>query len=158
MKILGIDPGTTRMGVGLVTKVGSTVTAEFWRCIKVVPGSTHAEQLEAIRAELVDIFQTYKPDATVLEKLFFSKNKTTAMHVSEARGVALATAQEFCDSVAEYSPAEIKIAVTGYGLADKKQMQQMVKVLLRLKEIPTPDDAADALAIALCHAYTRKFD
>ena len=100
------------------------------------------------------LIQKYKPDAVAIEELFFSKNKTTAIMVAEARGVALLTAVKECGNLFEYTPNQIKQAITGWGAADKHQMQSMVKMLLKLKEIPRPDDAADALAIAICHAHS----
>jgi len=141
MKILGIDPGSALVGYGLVEED----QALDYGCIRT------QNELTILEEQLKAILKKHKPDAVAVEKLFFSKNTKTALKVGESRGVIMLLISQSRIPVAEYTPLEVKLAVTGYGRADKKQMQLMVKNLLKLKEIPKPDDAADALAIALCH-------
>lgn len=151
MRILGIDPGTGILGFGVVE-----VTGEKYRLVDAgvvtTPAHTpHAERLEDIFDSLTDIIASTKPDVVSVEKLFFSKNITTAMSVAEARGVALLTARKAKLPVFEYNPMQIKQTLTGYGKADKKQVQEMVRLNLHLQQAPKPDDCADALAAAITH-------
>lgn len=150
MRILGIDPGTGILGFGVV---------ESGRPPKIIDAGvirTRAHQPEPERLAIIfdglhEIIKSARPDMLSVEKLFFARNVTTAMSVAQARGVVLLAAQQYNLPIFEYTPMQIKLSVTGYGKADKKQMQEMVRVLLNLKEVPKPDDAADALAAALTH-------
>ena len=152
MRILGIDPGLATMGYGVIEAQAGRMKLIAAGAVITKPDQKTPDRLCAIRRDVKDLLLAYKPDEIVFEELFFAKNITTAMNVSAARGVALCTCAEYTDKLYEYTPMQIKQAVTGYGKADKKQMQQMVKLLLHMEETPKPDDAADAIAIALCHA------
>lgn len=157
MRIIGIDPGTGILGFGIIEfnkGKGGKVQLVDAGVIRTPVKEDDAVRLLTIYEELTDIIADTKPDAMSVEKLFFSRNVTTAMTVSQARGVVLLTAQQVALPIFEYTPMQIKQAVTGYGKADKKQMQEMVRVILQLKEIPKPDDAADALAAAITHSMT----
>lgn len=158
MKILGIDPGIGRVGWGVVTKVrGSQFMVHGYGCIETLPNSDAPGRLYAIYDEVCRIIDEYKPEVLAIEDLFFSKNVKTAFSVGQARGVILLAASQKNLQVAVYTPPQVKSAVTGYGKADKKQVGQMVKLQLHLKETPKPDDTADALAIAITHAVTVKY-
>ncbi len=150
--ILGIDPGIADMGFGVIEKEGYKLKALDYGSIKTKSKLSDEVRLSQIKEELDKIFKKYKPDCVAVEKLFFCNNAKTAIAVGQARGVAMLCAGQNCLDVKEYTPLQVKIALTGYGKADKKQIQQMTKVVLNLKEIPKPDDAADALAIAVCGA------
>lgn len=154
MRILGIDPGTGILGFGVIEIQGRTAQLVDAGVIRTPVKEDDAIRLETIFDELTDIIVATKPDIMSVEKLFFAKNVTTAMTVAQARGVVLLCGRQAGMPIFEYTPMQIKQAVTGYGKADKKQMQEMVRVLLKLKEIPKPDDCADALAAALTHAST----
>jgi crossover junction endodeoxyribonuclease RuvC len=156
MRILGIDPGTGILGFGVIEAQGHKVQLVDAGVIRTPVKEDDAVRLETIYQELTDIITQTKPDVMSVEKLFFARNVTTAMTVSQARGVVLLCARLAGLEIFEYTPMQIKQAITGYGKADKKQMQEMVRVLINLKEIPRPDDAADALAAALTHAATTK--
>lgn len=151
MRILGIDPGTGRMGFGVIeVKAGKPkmVTAG----IITTPAHTPlADRLEDIFLSLNQIIDETKPDSMSIEKLYFAKNITTGISVAHARGVAMLTGKLAKLEIAEYTPLQIKMTLTGYGRADKRQMQEMVKMQLGLNQIPKPDDAADALAAAITH-------
>jgi crossover junction endodeoxyribonuclease RuvC len=157
MIILGIDPGTATTGYGLVEKKGQKVKVLDYGCILTPAKVPLAERLEKIANELEEIIKDKKPVQVAVEELFFAANSKTAIAVGQARGVILLVSQKAKVSIFEYTPLQVKMALTGYGRADKKQMQEMVKTLLSLPEIPKPDDAADALAIALCHANTNNY-
>lgn len=158
MKILGIDPGIGRMGWGVIEKEkGSHFSVFGYGCVETQPNSDIPGRLYAVYDEVCRIIDEYQPTALSIEDLFFAKNAKTAFMVGQARGVVLLAASQKNLSVAVYTPLQVKSAVTGYGKAEKKQVGQMVKLLLRLKEIPKPDDTADALAIALTHAVTMKY-
>ncbi|QXO95024.1 crossover junction endodeoxyribonuclease RuvC [Methanospirillum purgamenti] len=150
--ILGIDPGFARCGYGLIGKEKNYPIAHTWGCIQTTPktGDTSIRLLTIFEG-IDDLIETYKPSCLSCEKLFFSRNTTTAMQVSEARGVILLAAAKNHIPVYEYTPNQVKLAITGSGKADKKQIQMMIARLLRLSEIPQPDDAADGLSLALCH-------
>jgi crossover junction endodeoxyribonuclease RuvC len=152
MRIIGIDPGTGILGFGVIDVSGAKVQLVDAGVIRTPVKEDDAVRLETIFQELTDIIADTKPDIMSVEKLFFARNVTTAMTVSQARGVVLLCARLSGLKIFEYTPMQIKQSVTGYGKADKKQMQEMVRILLKLKEIPRPDDAADALAAALTHA------
>jgi crossover junction endodeoxyribonuclease RuvC len=155
MKTLGIDPGTAIMGWGIVEEDGQgglrSVDYGTFTTPKELP---LAQRLQILHRGLTALIEQYQPDTAGIEELFFSKNVTTALAVGHARGVALLALADGNIPLQEYRPMAIKQAVAGYGHADKKQMQEMVRLTLGLESIPKPDDAADALAIAICHAYT----
>ncbi len=151
MRILGIDPGTGILGFGVIES-GRHPTLIDAGVIRTKPHQPEPERLAIIFEGLTEIMAAARPDIVSVEKLFFARNVTTAMSVAQARGVVLLVAQQRSLPIFEYTPMQIKLSVTGYGKADKKQMQEMVRVLLNLKEVPKPDDAADALAAALTHA------
>ena len=152
MRILGIDPGTGILGFGIIEIAGRKIQLVDAGVIRTPVKEDDAVRLQTIFEELTDIIVATKPQIMSVEKLFFARNVTTAITVAQARGVVLLCGQQAGLQLFEYTPMQIKQAVTGYGRADKKQMQEMVRVLLALKEIPQPDDAADALAAALTHA------
>jgi crossover junction endodeoxyribonuclease RuvC len=156
MIALGIDPGTALCGYGIVRAEGEDYELVVCGAIS-TPAKTPLDQrLVKIHADLTDLIREYKPDTAAVEKLFFARNITTAISVGHARGVAMLAVAQAKIPLAEYTPNEIKQAVSGYGGADKYQMQQMVKMLLRLIEVPKPDDAADAAAIAICHLQSAR--
>jgi crossover junction endodeoxyribonuclease RuvC len=152
MRILGIDPGTGILGFGVVDVKGSSFTLVTAGVIKTPPHTPLDERLEEIYDGLTEIIAETKPAILSIEKLFFAKNVTTAMSVSHARGVAILAGRKAGLPYAEYTPLQIKQTITGYGKADKNQVQEMIKLQLGLKEIPRPDDAADALGAAITHA------
>jgi crossover junction endodeoxyribonuclease RuvC len=156
VKILGIDPGTGILGWGLIEKNGNKITPLKYGCIRTPAHTAKTIRLLHIYNSLCDIIEKNKPDEMAIEELFFFKNQTTVISVAEARGVALVCGLKNGLMVGEYTPLQIKQALTGYGRADKKQMQEMVRVTCNLKECPKPDDAADALAVAICHAQTNQ--
>jgi len=148
--VIGIDPGLATVGFGVLRKE-EKITPLSYGCIKTSPEKQTPERLSEIYEEINALFEKYAPSAVAVERLFFNKNVTNAMSVSEARGVIFLAAQQRRIPVYEYTPLQVKQAITGSGRADKKQVQEMIKRLLNLKEIPKPDDAADGLSIALCH-------
>jgi len=156
--VLGIDPGTATTGFGVVRELpdGSLQMVEYG--IITTPKDTPAHhRLAQLYHQLQNILEQHKPSSVAVEKLFFQRNVSTAIAVGQARGVVMLAIAEAKLDVAEYTPNEVKQAVVGYGSADKKQVQEMVRVLLSLAEIPKPDDAADALAIAITHLHTRRY-
>jgi crossover junction endodeoxyribonuclease RuvC len=154
--ILGIDPGLADTGYGLIIKEGQKI--KFLACgsIKTPAKTDFIKRLKTIHAELIKIIEKYRPDKAAVEQLFFCKNVKTALLVGQARGVCLMTIAEHNLPIFEYTPLQIKLALTSYGQADKRQVGAMVKLLLNLKTIPTPDDAADALAIAITTAHSTR--
>jgi len=151
VKIIGIDPGTGRLGFGVI-EVDSNKVRLIDAGIITTPAHTeHAERLEDIFDSLCEIIRDTKPDVMSIEKLFFAQNITTAMTVSEARGVAILAGKKANLEIYEYTPLQIKQTMTGYGRADKKQIQEMVRLHLNLEKMPQPDDCADALAAAITH-------
>ena len=151
MRILGIDPGTGILGFGVIdVDVSMKISLVDAGVIRTPVHEDDSVRLLTIYDELQTIIKDVKPDKMSVEKLFFARNVTTAMTVSQARGVVLLLGKQHQLDLYEYTPMQIKQAITGYGKADKKQIQEMVRVLLQLKEIPKPDDAADALAAAIC--------
>ncbi len=155
MIILGIDPGTAIIGWGLIKKDRGLKAIDYG-CIKTSPDLSTAERLNKLYKELDSLIKKHKPGIVAVEDIFFFKNLKTAVKVSQARGVILLTIAKSKIEVAEYTPLQIKQAVACYGRADKRQVQEMVKTLLNLKEIPKPNDAADALATAICCANSIK--
>lgn len=154
MKILGIDPGTGILGFGVIEVTKNKPQLIDGGVIRTPVKEDDAVRLLTIYDELTQIIQHTKPDVMSVERLFFARNVTTAMTVAQARGVVLLCGQQAGIPIFEYTPMQIKQAVTGYGKADKKQIQEMVRVLLGLQSIPKPDDAADALAAAITHSMT----
>lgn len=150
--ILGIDPGTALLGYGLIEQLGNRLNILHHGCIKTKSTDALEIRLAIIYKELQEVISEHEPDEIAIEKIFFSKNVKTAISVAQARGVIMLTAAHAKVSIAEYTPNQVKQAVCGYGSADKRQVQEMVKRLLGLREIVKPDDAADALAIAICHS------
>lgn len=156
MITLGIDPGTARLGFGIVSGNDQPRAIDFG-VIETTAATSMPERLAALFDAVNDLLGRHAPDALAVEQLFFARNVTTAMTVGQARGVVLLAAARAGIEVAEYTPSEVKQAVAGYGKADKYQMQEMVRLLLGLDRAPHPDDAADALAVALCHQQTAPF-
>ena len=152
MIILGIDPGLATLGYGVIEVVNDKRRLIQYGTLTTPAGEPMPQRLRAIFQGMNQLMDIYRPDDVAFEELFFSKNITTGMAVSAARGVALVAVVQRTDNLYEYTPMQIKQAVTGYGGADKHQVQQMVKMLLNMKDIARPDDAADALAVALTHA------
>ena len=154
MTIIGIDPGTAITGYGVIKKEPSGLKIIDYGCILTEQSLTAAERLKETDRQFVKLIKKYKPEKIAVEDIFFFKNAKTIIKVSQARGVILFRAAKMMIPIFEHTPLQVKQAVTGYGRADKNQVQQMVKNILKLKEIPKPDDAADALAIAICCANT----
>lgn len=157
MIVLGIDPGTATTGYGLVRETPQGAELVTYGVILTPKTAPMSERLIQIYDRMQELLREHKPDTAAVEKLFFQKNVSTAMSVGQARGVILLALAQARIEVGEYTPNEVKHAVAGYGSADKPQMQQMVRTLLSLREIPRPDDAADALAVAICHLHSYKF-
>ena len=157
MRILGLDPGTATTGYGIVDGEGDTLTVVTYGVITTSARKPMPRRLEKIYAELGELIETYRPDAAAIEKLFFGRNVTTAITVGQARGVLLLRLAHANLSIGEYEPAKIKESITGYGNADKAQMQLMVRHLLQPEETPRPDDAADGLAVAVTHYNHQRF-
>ena len=157
VRILGIDPGIAIVGFGLIEADRGQTRLLNYGAITTPAELPLARRLVQIEQDMGELIAQLKPDAIAVEELFFSNNITTGIAVAQARGVTLLTCVKKCPALYEYTPMQIKQAVTGYGKADKKQMQEVVAALLRLKSIPRPDDAADALAVALCHGFTNRF-
>ncbi len=152
MIILGIDPGTALLGYGLIERTGPRLRAIDHGVVSTSSKLTLPERLEAIHLALTDLIELHQPAIVGVERLFFTKNAQTAFAVGQARGVVLLAAAQHCLEVREATPNEVKVAVAGHGRANKEQVQRMVQAILGLAEIPEPDDAADALAIAICVA------
>ena len=159
MIILGIDPGIATLGFGVIEKDNNGVCkAVDYGVVKTPKDEPLPVRLAMLEEGVTKVIEKYKPDEIAMEELFFTKNITTGIAVAHARGVAMLCAVKHCGKLFEYTPMQIKQALTGYGRADKQQIQQVVASLLKLKSIPKPDDAADALAIALCQAFTSRFN
>ena len=152
MRILGIDPGLATLGWGVIEAEGSRIRLVQYGTLDTYPRDTFPTRLGSLYAGVKGLLDTFKSEEIAFEELFFSKNITTGIQVAGARGVALAACQSYTDRLFEYTPMQIKQALTGYGNAEKKQMQQMVRMRLGIAEIPRPDDAADAVACAITHA------
>jgi crossover junction endodeoxyribonuclease RuvC len=149
MRLLGIDPGFDRTGVGIVDYAGGKMAWVWHGCIQTSAKDSLSVRLQQVRDGLKQVLERAKPDAAVVERLFFQKNVTTALDVGMARGIALLAIADAHVSLIELTPNQVKQGIAGYGAADKRQVQEMVQRLLKLKEIPKPDDAADALALAI---------
>ncbi|MCL6459763.1 MAG: crossover junction endodeoxyribonuclease RuvC [Gorillibacterium sp.] len=154
MRILGIDPGIAIVGFGFIDKVGSRLTPVQYGCIQTKAHTDHSTRLKDVYDSVVQLIEKYEPEAMAIEKLFFNRNVSTALTVSEARGVTILAAVQKGLPIGEYTPMQVKQAVVGYGGADKKQVQEMTRILLKLSAVPKPDDVADALAVAICHAHS----
>ena len=156
MIILGIDPGLATMGWGVIETDGSRHRLIQYGTLGTPPGQSFPVRLRAIDSGVQELLNIYKPDDIAFEELFFARNVTTALSVGAASGVALVACSRYTDNLYEYTPMQIKQAVVGYGKADKHQVQTMVKMLLNMKDIARPDDAADALAAAITHAHSAR--
>lgn len=154
---MGIDPGLATTGYGIIEHTRSTLTLVSYGVITTGAREPFGKRIDTIHVELARLLKKYKPTTVGIEKLFFSKNVKTALSVGEARGVAVLTVWQQNVPIREFTPMQIKQALTGYGLATKSQIQKMVQRQLNLKTIPNPDDAADALAIAICCSQTKIF-
>ena len=154
MLILGIDPGFEITGFGVVAYTANKFTVIEYGVVNTKAGELFSSRLEQIDDGIGSIVEKYRPDAMAIEELFFNNNAKTAIMAAHGRGVALLACSKRGVPCYEYTPLQVKQNVVGYGRAEKKQVQQMVKVILNLREIPKPDDAADALAIAICHAHS----
>ena len=153
MVILGIDPGYAIIGYGVIDTERNDMVIDYG-AITTPKEDTMPIRLEAIDTSLKFLFEKYKPDAVAIEELFYFKNQKTVIQVAQARGVIVLACQKYCGNIFEYTPLQIKQALTGQGRAEKAQVQYMVKAILGLSSIPKPDDAADALAVAICHSQT----
>ena len=155
---LGIDPGTATTGYGLVRLLpdGELVAVSFG-IISTPKDATPSARLEMLYNDLRKLLKQHKPDTSAVEKLFFARNVTTGIAVGQARGVVMLALQQAGLEIFEYTPKEVKNAVSGYGNAEKKQVQEMVRALLQMDSIPKPDDAADALAVAITHLNTKRY-
>ena len=153
MRVVGFDPGTATTGYGVVESKGSRLHHIAHGVISTPAGEHFATRLATIHERATDLLGKFRPDAVAIEKLFFSRNVTTGITVAQARGVIALAAAQWGRPIGEFSPLEVKNAVVGYGKATKKQVQEMVKILLNLDAPPKPDDAADALALAICQLH-----
>ncbi len=158
MRILGIDPGLALIGYGIIEAAGSNLNPLSYGCISTKANDSLDQRLKIIYNDLLEIIKTYKPDVVAIEELFFAANVKTAILVGEARGVIILSAANLDIPIIGYTPLEIKQAITGYGHADKKQIQYMVKKLLKLDNISGPDDVSDGLAVAICHSFFKKMN
>ncbi len=156
MIVIGIDPGLATVGFGVIRADENSVIPLSYGCIRTSGEKKTPQRLLEIYTEINELLEKYAPDNIAVEKLFFTRNVTSAMGVSEARGVIFLAAQQKHIPLFEYTPAQVKQAITGSGRADKRQMQEMIRNLLKLDDIPRPDDAADGLSIALCHINWQK--
>lgn len=154
--ILGIDPGTATMGWGVVRQEGSRLRYVQHGAITTPSDWEMPRRLGRLFDGVTELVRGYRPETVAIEELFFNTNTTTAITVGQARGVAILAAYKAGIEVAEYTPLQVKQAITSYGRANKRQVQEMVKALLNLREVPKPDDAADGLAIAICHAFSSR--
>ena len=154
MRVLGLDPGTATTGYGVVEGKGNRLVHVAHGVISTPPHTHFAERLLHIHTEAQRLIQTHRPDAVAIERLYFKQNVTTGITVAQARGVLALAAVQAGLPIGEFSPTEAKTAITGYGKADKKQVQAMIKMLLNLDAVPRPDDAADGLGIAICLIHT----
>jgi crossover junction endodeoxyribonuclease RuvC len=154
--VLGIDPGTAATGYGIVQRTGSELRALDYGCLETLSTQALPQRLLEIHSGVIELIETHDPAFLGVERLFFNKNVQTAFAVGQARGVVLLAAAERGVPVFEYGPHEVKMAVTGYGRADKGQVQRMVQLMLHMEKLPRPDDAADALAVAICTAHGQR--
>lgn len=157
MIIMGIDPGLAIVGYGIIEKIGSKIKMIEYGSIQTDSKLSNPQRLDIIFQEMNNIIKDFNPQEVAYEKLFHEKNSKTVITVSQARGVEILASKINNLDIFEYTPLQVKTAITGYGRANKKQMQESVRRILNLKDIPKPDDAADALAIAICHSFSGKF-
>ena len=157
MIILGIDPGFATMGWGVIKSEKGNATVIDYGVVTTPKTESLPTRLAMLEVGIKKLIERFKPDEIALEELFFNTNITTAINVAQARGVIILTCVKECGRLYEYTPLQIKQALTGYGRAEKRQIQAMVKTFLRLEKVPKPDDAADALAVALTHSQTSRF-
>lgn len=157
MIIMGIDPGIAILGFGIIEYKGNKFIPIKFGAITTPSNMPTSKRLSYIYKSLVELITEYKPDSYAVEELFFNKNIKTALTIGQARGVVLLAAANCQIPIYEYTPLQVKQAIVGYGRAEKKQVQQMVKIFLNLSEVPKPDDVADAIAIAICHANSSNF-
>lgn len=157
MIIFGIDPGIAIVGYGVVEYIGNKFKVLDYGAITTEPKHSFPTRLKLVYDELTELLEKHKPDAVAIEELFFNKNVKTAITVGQARGVQLLAAVNQGIELYEYTPLQVKQGVVGYGRAEKKQVQEMVKLILNLRQVPKPDDVADALAVAICHAHSGSF-
>lgn len=157
MIIMGIDPGIAIVGYGILEYKGNSFKVLDYGAITTASKTPTDKRLKKIYEELILLIEKYKPDAVAVEELFFNTNIKTAMVVSQARGVIVLAGANKDKEIFEYTPLQVKQGVVGYGRADKKQVQEMIKIILNLEKAPKPDDVADALAIAVCHAHSGNF-
>lgn len=158
MRILGIDPGTATVGWGIIESEGGKLCSVQHGHISTHKGLPLEKRLAEIARDIETIVQEFQPDEAAVEELFFFNNQKTAISVAQARGVILLTLERLHVNISGYTPLEVKHALTNYGKADKTQVQSMVKMILKLSSVPKPDDTADALALAICHASRRKME
>jgi crossover junction endodeoxyribonuclease RuvC len=154
MRVLGIDPGIAIVGFGFIDKEGSRLIPVQYGSIQTEAHTDPALRLKQVYDSMIALIDKYKPDTIAIEKLFFNRNVTTAFAVGQARGVIMLAAVQRGLSIGEYTPLQVKQAVVGYGQAEKHQVQEMVRMFLKLSVVPKPDDVADALAVAICHAHS----
>lgn len=154
MRIIGIDPGYAIVGYGIVDYNSNHFSVVDYGAVTTKAHTPFDRRLSSIYDGLTQLISTYKPDAMSIEKLFFNTNTTTAIDVAQARGVIVLAASQGGIDIAEYTPLQVKQSVVGYGRAEKKQVQEMTRLMLNLKTVPKPDDTADALALAICHAHS----
>ncbi len=152
MRILGIDPGYALVGFGIIDNNAGDLSVVDYGVIETHKDLSMPERLNLVENGLKELFEAYKPDVVAIEELFFFKNQKTLVPVAQARGVIINFAYKTCKNLFEYTPLQIKQALTGYGRAEKQQVQYMTKTILGLESVPKPDDAADALAVAICHS------
>jgi crossover junction endodeoxyribonuclease RuvC len=157
MRILGLDPGTASTGYGIIDSIDGRLSVVTFGVIKTPAGESASARLQTIYNELNNLINQYQPDSAGVEELYFGRNVTTAISVGQARGVLLLALANANIPIGEYSPPKIKDAVTGYGKAEKAQVQLMVRNLLDLEETPRPDDAADGLAVAITHYHYQRY-
>ena len=156
MRVLGIDPGYAICGYGVLDEGGGKMLPVTFGAVTTRAHTCFEDRLVEVYNDITQLLATYKPDAMAIETLFFNSNQKTAVAVAEARGVILLAAKQAAVPIFEYSPLQVKQSITGFGKATKNQVQEMMRRLLKLRDIPKPDDAADALAIALCHAHSAR--
>jgi len=157
LRVIGIDPGTAITGWGVIEGDGQKLHLVAYGVVITPAQQSLAQRLQTIYSELTVIIRQWQPETSAIEELFFSNNAKTALTVGHGRGVAMLALANANLSISEYKPMEVKQAITGHGGADKAQIQQMVKLLLELEDIPRPDDAADALAVAICHLHSARW-
>ncbi len=154
MRIIGIDPGYAIVGYGIIDYQNTRFSVVDYGAILTEAGEAFNERLEKIYDDAIMLMEKYRPEALSIEKVFYNSNAKTVIDVSQARGVLVLAAQKCRIPIFEYTPLQVKQSVVGYGRAEKKQVQEMTKILLNLEKVPKPDDTADALAMAICHAHS----